>query len=251
MFKSDKPKNKSKAKLSIRHLSPDQIDQLVMNNREQARKLGCSMLRRWNIKIDLEELYSIVDLSLCEAAKHFNPKKKVSFITFLFYHLKGNLVRTIAQAVNKTATPYDFKDEDFESGVVGHESINPGDFAESIGSNFELMRPDAALYKEELFSIGFQACERLDPLEKEVIYNVILHEEQVTEIAKQLNFSRCYISKIKTQALSKLKEQLEDILGDELMQYKASTIELSMEKKRIAGKASAAKKSERLKAEAA
>lgn len=254
MFKKknkNKGNSKHKANLSIRHLSPEQIENLVMDSREQARKLGCSMLRRWNIKIDLDELYSIVDLSLCEAAKHFNPNRNVTFITFLFYHLKGNLVKAISQAVNKTAVPYDFKDEDFESGILGHETINSADFAETLGSNFELQHPDMALYRGELFDIGFKACERLDALEKEVIYSVVLHEEQVTEIAKQLNFSRCYISKIKTQALSKLKGELEKLLENELEDYQASTIEQSIGKKRAAGKASAARKGDRVKVAAA
>jgi len=48
---------------------------------------------------------SIVDLSLCEAVKRFDPLKGASFMTFLFYHLKGNLVRAVAAAATSTAIP--------------------------------------------------------------------------------------------------------------------------------------------------
>ena len=54
-------------------LTPYQQEALVMKYRAKARKLGRSMLRRWHSRMELDEIDSIVDLSLCEAVKRFDP----------------------------------------------------------------------------------------------------------------------------------------------------------------------------------
>src|SRR5690349_3051107 len=80
----------------IRTLSDLEREDLITSSRLKARKLGRSILRKWNARLDLQEVDSIVDLSLCEAAARFDPSVGASFLTFLFYHLRGNLIRAIS-----------------------------------------------------------------------------------------------------------------------------------------------------------
>src|SRR5690348_15064745 len=70
-------------------------EELVLRYRMKARKLARSILRKWHSRLDLQEVDSIVDLSLCEAVARYNPAKGASFMTFLFYHLRGNLIRAV------------------------------------------------------------------------------------------------------------------------------------------------------------
>ncbi|OVE79762.1 hypothetical protein BVY02_02340, partial [bacterium J17] len=74
------------------------VDELILEHRENGRKLARSMLRKWRVRMPAEEIDSIVDLTLCEAAKRFDPDKGASFMTFFFYHLRGHLVRAVAEA---------------------------------------------------------------------------------------------------------------------------------------------------------
>ena len=76
------------------------IDALIVNHRENGRKLARSLLRRWRVRMAPEETDSIVDLTLCEAAHRFCPDRGASFMTFFYYHLRGHLVRAVASAAN-------------------------------------------------------------------------------------------------------------------------------------------------------
>ena len=80
-------------------------EDLITQSRLKARKLARSILRKWNARLDLQEVDSIVDLSLCEAAHRFDPSVGASFMTFLFYHLRGNLIRTITASANSNVLP--------------------------------------------------------------------------------------------------------------------------------------------------
>lgn len=221
----------NKAKLKAVHLNPEEKDSLVLEHRERACKIACSMLRKWNCRLDLEEINSIVDLSLCEAVKNFDPSKGVSFITFMFYHLRGNLIRNISQLANRPSLAMEFDDEDLESGFIGVESINPADTFETLGRGAN-KAPDEAFLGKELLDITLKASEVLSDLEKQIIYGIYLQERQVNKIAKELKYSRCHISRTKTQALNKLRKEFEKMAGNEVL----SSSERPTYKRRPSGK---------------
>lgn len=199
-----------------RPLTQRQKDALVIEFRGKARKLARSILRKWHSRLDLEEVDSVVDLSLCEAVRRFNPDKGASFITFLFYHLKGNLVRAVASAANANAIPV----IDPETGALttyskdqnNGRAINAIEVAEAL-CNHEQVLPDEHLYKKELTRLSHEACESLEALEREVILGAYMGEEQLMDIAKRLGYSRCHISRVKRKALESLYEELKDVTG--------------------------------------
>src|SRR3990167_8004194 len=88
-----------------RPLSVSAKEKLILEYRANARKLSRSMLRRWHARLDLEEVDSLVVLSLCEAAARYGPNKGASFMTFLYYHLRGCLVRAVDAAANANVVP--------------------------------------------------------------------------------------------------------------------------------------------------
>ena len=101
--KNSKPQTtKISSKRAPKVLSPleqqQRIDDLILNHRENGRKLARSILRRWRVRMLTDEIDSIVDLTLCEAAKRFSTDFGASFMTFFFYHLRGHLVRAVANA---------------------------------------------------------------------------------------------------------------------------------------------------------
>ena len=215
--KSKKTKRGAKAKV-IRlvprrsdTLSPLEQEEMVLEHRIKARSLAHSILRRWHSRIEAEEVESIVDLSLCEAVKRFKRSKGASFITFLFYHLRGNLIRSVAEAANLNFVPLpDFDQTDNTSdGNHGNKAkvINAIEIADTL-CNHDYESPDEVLLKKEISKISSDACSKLDTLEREVIYRIYVLEEQLMDIASTLGYSRCHISRVKRKALETLHGDL-------------------------------------------
>jgi RNA polymerase sigma factor (sigma-70 family) len=194
--------------------TPAQQEALIIKYRLKARKLGRSILRRWHSRMDLDEVDSIVDLSLCEAVKRFDASKGASFMTFLFYHLKGNLVRAVTTAATSMAIPIFNQDETTQQAaepehMFGHQfrAMNSAEVAEAVTSQ-DVPLPDEMLWKKELNSASTAACDKLDPLEREIIKRIFLQEQQIMDIAAALGYSRCHISRVKKKALETLHTEL-------------------------------------------
>ena len=222
-----KAKSKAKAKIisldSRRRAKQPALSQLDRENlvvefRLKAQKLGRSILRKWNSRLDLQEVDSIVDLSLCEAVKRFDPKKGASFITFMYYHLRGNLIRAITTAASQNSVPL----ADFEGYGASDDNgaryrlPNSVEVAEALIGEDQLM-PDEVLYQKELMNISTEACSKLDSLEQEVVQRIYLKEEQLMDIAKSLGYSRCHISRVKKSAIDSLTAEMEERTGEKFI----------------------------------
>ena len=205
-------------------LSDATREELIIQNRSRARKLARSILRKWHSRLDLEEVDSIVDLSLCEAAQRFNPQIGAGFMTFLFYHLRGNLIRAVTIAATANTIPIaevnmlsgNESDRDF-SGRKGKSLMNAVEVAGALCGN-EYVSPDEALSKKELIKISQNARENLDYLEKEVIERIYMNEEQLLDIAYDLGYSRCHISRIKRKALEALYNGMASLAGEDSLE---------------------------------
>ncbi|MCC6953426.1 MAG: sigma-70 family RNA polymerase sigma factor, partial [Deltaproteobacteria bacterium] len=197
-----KPKKKTRA----------QIDDLILTHRENGRKLARSMLRRWRVMMPAEEVDSIVDLSLCEAAGRYCESKGASFVTFFFYHLRGHLVRAVASATS---------DSNMFLALANGAGVDTTDWATTgsadmwalvpeIAENLrkEAESPEAMLLRKEKAGICADACNRLDELEREVIERSYLQDEPLIDIASSLGYSRCHISRVKKRALDRLKDHI-------------------------------------------
>jgi len=219
--------------------SPAQQEALITKYRLKARKLGHSILRRWHARLDIEEVDSIVDLSLCETVKRFNPYKGASFMTFLFYHLKGNLIRAVASAAASHSIPL-FNLDPFEleraerEHFSGHQlrGLNASEVAEALVSQ-DVPMPDEVLWKKQMHDHSALACEKLDALEREIIKRLFIQEQQIMEIAQSLGYSRCHISRVKKKALETLYNELSQSMNsDELLQKpdfeEADSVELRL-----------------------
>lgn len=187
-------------------LTARQQEALVIEYRLKARKLARSILRKWHSRLDLQEVDSIVDLSLCEAVRRYNPDKGASFMTFLFYHMRGNLIRAVSQAANANLLPVG-DGEAGESRIDTIRGVNAMEVAEAL-SGHEQALPDDSLLRKEMAGLSREACAKLDELEREVIYRIYIQEQQLMDIASSLGYSRCHISRVKKKALETLFSEL-------------------------------------------
>jgi len=198
--------------------------ELVVGYRLKARKLARSILRRWHARLDVGEVDSIVDLSLCEAVQRFSPEKGASFMTFMFFHLRGNLIRAVAGSVTAYSLLGADAEDYLDDGATPGRTVNAAEVARALFNN-DHSSPDEELFRKQLASISADAFDRLDPLEREVIRRIFLAEEQLLDIADHLGYSRCHISRVKKRALETLYHELRDSLGDELTRIIPSATE--------------------------
>ena len=196
-------------------LTAEQREQLVIDFRIKARKLGRSIMRKWNARLDLQEVDSIVDLSLCEAVKRFNPRK-ASFITFLYYHLRGNLIRAISSAASQNMVPMFDPEGSYNSDDGSYSMPNSSEVAAAL-THHDGRLPDDLLFQKEIIGHSNEACASLDQLERQVIERIYLNEEQVIDVAESLGYSRCHISRVKKKALTSLHSELKGKIGADLL----------------------------------
>ena len=192
----------------VRELTEFEREQLVLDHRAKAGKLARSILRKWRARLELDEIDSVVDLSLCEAVRRFNPAKGASFITFLFYHLRGNLIRAVSSAANAHGIP--LVNENATGQICFEHSgqvFSANEVAEALCSH-EIATPDEVLFKKEMTELSRQACSKLDNLEQEIVSRVFMQEQQLMDVAQELGYSRCHISRVKKKALESLLTEM-------------------------------------------
>ncbi len=227
--------NTSTAKAKPVQLSAFEIERLILDHRENGRKLARSLLRRWRARMSPEEVDSIVDLTLCEAAKRFSPTHGASFMTFMFYHLRGFLVRAVATAMNSNNI------------LLAFQPRSNGDYMDFVSTEDDAMKsflpecasfglhepdgPECALMRKEDINTCRDAVNKLDALEREVLFRSFDREESLVDIARELGYSRCHISRVKKKAL----ERLEEILGIEGLAARACAGDTEIITPRTAG----------------
>lgn len=186
------------------------FESLILDHRENGRKLARSILRKWRVHMPGEEIDSIVDLALCESAQRFSPKKGASFMTFFFYHLRGHLVRAVARATQSCAIINGPKtDEWCDEGHSEFASQYGAYLDNEIYNQRENETPEQLIIRREKIQVCREALEKLDTLEKVVLDKSYADDEALVDIAKSLGYSRCHISRVKKGALVRLKSVLE------------------------------------------
>jgi len=184
-------------------LSKKQKNELILSHQEQGLKIAWRLLSNWRIKMQSDEVSSIVGIALCEAASRFDTEKGASFGTFLFYHIRGTLLKEITSAVNeRRVCKLGGPDENYFSlfnSMFHTKGENP-----LVENN----TPEKIIQKQELKERCKDACSQLDELEQTVIVRHYVHEESLVHISKDLSYCRCHISRVKNNALEKLAKLL-------------------------------------------
>ena len=185
----------------------NKINAMILEYRENGRRLARSLLRRWNVRMASDETDSVVDIALCEAAHRFSEEYGASFMTFLYYHLRGNLVRAVTNAAQANNIFLVFAD----SVSAGEWKPTVEDVANWLAPEImeqrhaELDSPEHLLIVKEEYEHCNNALNKLDELEREVIVRSYLNQEALVDIAKSLGYSRCHISRVKRRALENLQ----------------------------------------------
>ena len=206
-------KSKAKKKSTVQS-EEERVAQLILDHRENGRKLARSILRRWRVRMPTDEIDSIVDLALCEAARRYSEERGATFMTFFFYHLRGHLVRSVARAAQAN---------NIFMAFAQNIGIDPGDWHHVNNEVIWTYAPDTMIFgqrdaetpehnvlRKEKLKQCREAITKLDELEQEIIYRSFQSEQPLVNIARSLGYSRCHVSRVKKAALERLKVILEE-----------------------------------------
>ncbi len=196
--KQEKVKKK-KAKLKSK-MTRKQIDKLVIDHQEHGKRLAWSFLTSWRIRLPQDEVISVVGAALCEAANRFDPDRGVDFKTFFFYHLRGMLLKEISRVIQEQKILH-FVPHSVVNGAPSSDQTIYSSWAFPV---VDTNNPEKILEKRQVASRCWEACAELDPLEQEVLVRFFGYDEPLVRIAKELDYCRCHISRVKSRALSKL-----------------------------------------------
>jgi RNA polymerase sigma factor (sigma-70 family) len=193
-------------------LTPEEIELIVTEHQTHGSRLAWSFLKGWQVRLHPDEVTSIVGMALVEAATRFDPSRGVAFKTFFFYHLRGMLLREITRLVSQS------KIRDFipsAEAVVGKgEQVAQ---AETLYPylGVDSRTPEKIVQDNQVAAITKEAIDQLDELERQVVQRHYINDEPLKDIAKDMGYNRCHISRVKSKALAKLHLFISDTFPTE------------------------------------
>lgn len=185
-------------------------EELIVQHRDIARRLAVRLLREWRIELSRDELDGIVDLALCEAAERFEYERGTRFTTFLYYYIRGSLLKTIDSLVSEkravTAVAYSAsatRNERFDledTPEIG-DCLDPDAYGKKSWDSPE----DMMLRRERIATVA-RVLNNLGEREREVLRRAFESGESPSDIAQAMGCSRREVMSLHKQALEQLKK---------------------------------------------
>lgn len=174
----------------------------ILENRERATIMARALLKKWGAWIDGDDLQSIVDMALCEAAKHFRPTGATAFLSYAFYYIKGSLIQSISDARLRGVTglrgreceKVAYEAASTPTEVHGEHAVATSDYC-----------PDETVMRGETRNWLAANLTQLSGLEQRVVCGVDVLEFKVAALARKLGYSRGHLSMIRQQAIRKMR----------------------------------------------
>jgi RNA polymerase sigma factor (sigma-70 family) len=197
------------------HMKPEALETLILEHREHGKRLAWSFLTSWRIRLPQDEVLSIVGAALCEAGTRFDPSRGVDFKTFFYYHLRGMLLKEISRIIQEQKL-LQFVPHTAINGTTTPDAPVYHSWSFSV---VDTNNPEKILEKQEVSKRCWEACAQLDPLEQEVIKRFFVEDQPLVQIAKELSYCRCHISRVKSRALKKLSSSISSCSSDTEGEY--------------------------------
>ncbi len=180
--------------------------ELVIENRTAALRIARSLLRRWNLFLDLSEVQSLADIALCESVRSFDESRGTKFSTYLYPYIKGVLIAEL-KSVKRDQLHHSSAMASTHGSDESQETESP--IYDRVAD--ESASPEHHTYRGELREICARALDALQPLERETLLGVHVMEHKVAQLARRIGYSRPYLSSIRTRAIEKVQPFFEQL----------------------------------------
>jgi RNA polymerase sigma factor (sigma-70 family) len=152
--------------------------------------------RTWNLRLPPDELQSLADLALCEAAQGFRSHRNTLFSSYLFICTRRLAHRTLSEHVRQGRV---------QSAL---ERTALPEAAEAVGEGFDAGSPEHLYVRAQARDRLRQALSVLDAKERDVITALYLQEVTVSDLARMRGCSRMYLYTVRQRALARLRDAL-------------------------------------------
>lgn len=170
---------------TIDRLSPEAVEarnNLIESNIPLAHKLAFNIMKRWNVKLPREEVQSIANEAICEAAARFDAARGVKFGTYLFFFIKGHLGVAVTESVR--------------ASKCSSVSYVPGEAIPTPCEELQLKRSATKMA---------QTMDSLSEFEKSVADYLVLNDNtKVNSLAEEAGRARESVSRTKTDVRDQL-----------------------------------------------
>ena len=153
--------------------------------------------------IELDELISYGTFGLIDAANKYNPERNIRFTTYAYYRINGAITDGlrerfyICNAKEQGSLEEKHADDDDDS-----ENEIPSPYQYEVWNNVE-----NELLRERLLA----EIQKLSERERLIIIKNDLQGRTQEEIGKELGISSTWVCVIRSKALKKLRENLQDM----------------------------------------
>jgi len=137
-------------------------------------------------------------VGLVEAVERFEPSRGFKFSTYARFRIRG---RALTYLQKHTRHPQNMSESDQLSLLV---------------QNLETDEPDPDENAEDSFLLDriYECVEALPEKEKEAFVAVILKEEEPKQVAKRMEISRSYLSRLLKKSWKRIRDMLDDLRDD-------------------------------------
>ncbi len=214
------------------------LDELVERYRPYVYSIVKQVLQSFPVNVDFEELVSYGIIGLLEAAERYDPRRKVSFVTFSYYRIKGAIFDGLRQMGILTRTPNDAwarreavlndltqtaADDETESAATIEDEIQTvKKYVDSLIPAYllslsEEKTPDVADSRElpneivemrETVELVRQTVSELPEKERHIIESLYFKHLSTTELAKQMGVNKSWVSRLHSKAVDRLRQRL-------------------------------------------
>lgn len=213
-------------------------DELVERYRPYVYSIVKQVLQSFPVNVEFEELVSYGIIGLLEAADRYDPRRKVSFVTFSYYRIKGAVFDGLRQMGILTRTPNDAwarreavlndltqtaADDETESAAdVDDEIETVRKYVDSLIPAYllslsEEKTPDVADARElpneivefrETVKLVRETVSELPEKERHIIESLYFKHLSTTELAKQMGVNKSWVSRLHSKAVDRLRQRL-------------------------------------------
>ncbi len=214
-------------------------DELVERYRPYVYSIAKQVSNTFPVRIDFEELVGYGMIGLLEAAERYDPRRKVSFVTFSYYRIKGAIFDGLRQMGILTRTPNDAwvrresvlndlvqtaSDDEVDNPTtnVNDEIHTVEKFVDSLIPAYLLSlseenAPDVADSRElpnvsvefrETIELVRETVRELPEKEREIIESLYFKHISTTELAKKMGVNKSWVSRLHSKAVNRLRQRL-------------------------------------------
>lgn len=222
----------------ILHALPDR-EELVERYRPLVNSIVGRVLRSLPVQVEFQEAVSYGMIGLLEAADRFDPRRRVSFVTFSYYRIRGSVFDGLREMGILTRTPNDnwvrresalndlvqtSIDDETErpGGSVDDEIRGLAKYVDSLVPAYLLSlsaenAPDIADERElsgveiefrELIDLVREAVSGLPEKERDILEALYFKHMTTTDLAAKMGVNKSWISRLHSKAIQRVRQRL-------------------------------------------